>query len=96
MTPQGVLTDYHKGRTTETGAVIDLCLLATEHDPATFAQLMPTEWLADVREQAELLPQVRRWFRPGMSEAEWSREQERYVAGLRAWKAYFDTQATQG
>ncbi|MCU0702766.1 MAG: hypothetical protein MUF18_02115 [Fimbriiglobus sp.] len=96
MTPQRALAEYEHGRTTETEAVIDLCRLATEYAPATFAQLMPAEWLTDIRKQTELLPDVRRWFRPGMTAAEVSRGTERYIAGLRAWKAYFDDQAAQG
>lgn len=100
MTPQKVLAWYEEGRITAGDAVLRLCDLAAILDPATFAELVPAEWLADIRERTVNIPTLDEvliiwgatWVGPPVAYAAWEREaKERYVAGLRAWKAYFDT-----
>ena len=100
MTPQKVLAWYEEGRITATSAVIDLCQFAADRDPATLAELVPAEWLADIRERTVDIPtpdSVRivfggTWVGSAEAYATWERaEKERYVAGLRTWKAYFES-----
>jgi hypothetical protein len=100
VTPQKVLDWYEQGRMVAGEAVCRLCDLATRYEPATFAESVPTEWLADIRDRTTNIPtpeQVRIVFGGtcvGGAEAykAWEKaEKERYVAGLRTWKAYFES-----
>lgn len=100
MTPQKLVTWYEEGRITAMSAVIDLCRLAADRDPATFAPEVPAEWLAELREMSNQSPPPRTVrlesvcsLEPFDSEKEAARkkaERERFVAGLQAWKEYFD------
>lgn len=99
MTPEKILSAYERGILTSHEAIGKLCLLALEFDPATFATLLPTEWLNYLRERTVRIPEpeevifLRSWCGGEPSEqwlAEERAEKERYVAGLRTWKAYFD------
>jgi hypothetical protein len=102
MTPQKLLADYEKGRITTTGAVNSLIHLAIGHDPASFVTDVPEEWLAELREMSSRNPPPRTFTlasvcnaEPFDPEEEATREKaarERYVAGLKTWKAYFDAQ----
>ncbi len=95
MTPQKLLAWYEKGTITDTEAVNRLINLALEQDPAAFATDVPAEWLAELREMSSRTPPPRTFrlvSRAGpFNPEEWAAEQERYVAGLRTWKAYFES-----
>jgi hypothetical protein len=106
MTPQKLLAWYEEGRITAMSAVIDLCELAADRDPATFAAEVPAEWLDQLHEMSSRTPPPRTArlvsvcragpFDPEEWEAQQKAERERFVAGLKAWKAYFDSADTTG
>jgi hypothetical protein len=100
VTPQKVLAWYEEGKITSCGAVLQFCGLAATLDPATFAEMVPAEWLADIRERTVNIAtpdNVRivwgiTWVGSPGAYAAWEKaERERYVAGLRTWKAYFES-----
>lgn len=101
MTPQKVLTQYERGAMTAGGAILWLVLLATEHDPATFAGATPEDWLNELRKQTINIPKPEEFFilrsvcndgpiDPEQWKADELAEKQQYVAGLEVWKAYFD------
>lgn len=105
VTPQKVLYRYEAGRITVGSAVIQVCQLASDQNPATFAESLPSEWLTELRERTANIPtpeEIRivwgvTWVGTPEAYSVWEKaEQERYVAGLRAWKAYFDAIGSQG
>ncbi|MEO2089364.1 MAG: hypothetical protein ABGY75_07695, partial [Gemmataceae bacterium] len=98
---QRIIADYQKGRITATEASLNLCEAVLKHDVAGFAQDVPEQVLAMLREWAQQLPFVGRVYRlestmyttppdPKERERRESEEMERRTAGLRTWKAYFD------
>ena len=100
MTPQKLLALYEKGYFTDTEAVNLFIDMALDQDPAKFAVGVPAEWLAVLRELSSQTPPPRTirlgsWcsaepFDPVAWAAQEKAGRERYVAGLRTWKAYFD------
>jgi hypothetical protein len=82
--------------------VFRLCQLATEYHPVTFALEVPTEMLADIQEQSANIPNPDEILlvESVCNDESWTPERhaarqravkERYVAGLRTWKAYFES-----
>jgi hypothetical protein len=110
MTPQKLLGFYERGVFATGEMVSRLCSLAADHDPASFVDQVPPELLADVREQSAIIPKPEEvlsvhggtYMRDLTAEEQAAKEEreqqekERFVAGLRAWKAYFDAQNSQG
>lgn len=104
MTPQKLLAYYEKGYLTDQEVMNRFIELAMEQAPDTFAAFLadvPAEWLAELCERASVIPRpdelisIRPYcgLEPPDFEAIRAKEQEgkeRYIAGLRAWKAYFD------
>lgn len=101
MTPQRLLTLYERGVIANGEMVYRICNLSAEFDPATFADQVPTERLADIRELTERIPKPENVLilqsvcraEPADRAEDAARERhekERYVAGLQAWKAYYD------
>ncbi len=102
MTPQRLLAWYEAGQITANDAVGQLCRLAAETDPATFAELLPAEWVDEVRAKTVRIPRPEEFFilrsvcnagpyDPAEEVARERVEKERYVTGLRTWKAYFES-----
>lgn len=102
VTPQKVLAGYESGRIVAGEAMFRLCHLAVEYDPATFADQMPAEWLADIRQRTADIPKPEEFrifgsvcnagpLDPAVEAAKEIAAKERYVAGLRTWKAYFES-----
>jgi hypothetical protein len=107
MTPQKIIPHYNLGLMPTGEATSKLVLAATEHDPASFAESMPEELLVALQEQSRQIPRPEEFFilrsvcenpptDPEERAARDKAEKERYVTGLRTWKAYFDAQKTQG
>ena len=107
MTPQQLVAWYQKGVITGHEAVNRLVKLVIDQAPAGFAVELPAEWLADIREQSADIPNPDEMllvesvcndesWTPEKHAARQRAEKERYVAGLRVWKAYFDAQSSQG
>ena len=107
MTPQKWLAWYDEGRITGHETVFRLVQAATDHDPTSFAELVPADTLTELRAKTVYIPTpdefriVRSVCRIGPFDAAEEAakkltEKERFVAGLRAWKAYFDAQQAQG
>ena len=109
MTPQKLLAYYERGMFTDHEVLNRFIDLAVDLNPATFATFaadVPAEWMDELREMSSQSPpprtfRVGSWcsaepFDPEAWAAQQKAERERYVAGLRTWKAYFDAQATQG
>ena len=102
MTPQKLLAYYERGMFVAGETVFRLCQLATEYHPATFAMEVPTEMLADIRQQSQDIPKPDEMLiaQSVCNEESWTpekhaatqrAEKERYIAGLRTWKAYFES-----
>lgn len=101
VTPQKLLALYERGMFSDHEAASRLCDLAAEFEPATFAELVDVGLLADIRERSAVIPHPGELIRVGSycgveppdpveEAARVQVERERYIAGLRAWKAYFD------
>jgi hypothetical protein len=102
MTPQKVVAMYERGAITGHEAAMRLCDFAATLDPATFVQVVPEELLRDIRERTADIPhpdQARRFamgsyvstLDPEAEKARVLAESRQYVAGLRTWKAYFES-----
>lgn len=102
MTPQKVLALYERGVFATGEMCSRLCSLAADHNPATFSDQVPPELLADIRERSALIPHPGELIRMGSycgveppdpveEAAREKAETERYIAGLRTWKAYFES-----
>lgn len=106
MTPQKLMAWYEKGYITGHEAVNRFIELAMEQVPDSFAAFLaetPAEWLAELRERTVVVPRPEELIsirpycgtEPPDVDAMRAKEQEgkeRYIAGLRVWKAYFDAQ----
>jgi hypothetical protein len=99
-TPETVTASYERGILTKDEALFRLFILAIEFEPAAFATQMPAEWLADIRERTRNIPTPEEllflfggmWVGSMQEYAALKKsEKECYVAGLMAWKAYFDS-----
>jgi hypothetical protein len=102
VTPQKLLAYYERGIFVGGETVYRLCQLAKEYQPATFAEQVPAEMMADIRERSGNIPKPEELLlvQSVCNDESWTlekhearqrAEKERYVAGLRAWKAYFDS-----
>ena len=90
------VASYHRGVLTAVEVATRLVELATTFDLASVAAETPDAVLAEVRGRTTDIPNpedvIVFRFGPGFGQGteEERAEQERYVAGLRTWKAYFD------
>jgi hypothetical protein len=109
LTPDVILGAYRSARMHQCEVVSRLCKLATTADPSTFASQIPQRYLDEIRQLTEHITQPSELIslfggtlslRSEADVQEWHREQaegrERYVAGLQAWKAYFEQQGPAG
>ena len=83
-------------------AVSRLSILAAEYEPSLFAEQLPVDLLAELREQAlglstpgeSIILRSVCEAEPVEREVRMERERaesERYAAGLKVWKAYLDS-----
>jgi hypothetical protein len=104
MSPQRLLAAYEEGQITAIHCIGRFCSFAVEVDPATFARLLPEDWLAEIRDRTIRIPRPEELIvvspvcnSTPIDPVEWANrnrlETERTVAGLQAWKAYFDKSA---
>ncbi len=97
MTPHRYLTSYDRGHLTASEVAERLINLVAEHPPADYGGDVPEPILDVIRRRTEVIPNPEEViifrFGPGYGKGtpEERAEQERYVAGLRTWKAYFES-----
>ena len=99
MTPGKTIDSYKRGLITAVEAAGWLCELRGYSDAAEFAAEVPEPILAILQERTATIPKPEEVFPvgglggPGYVEGspEKRAEQERYVAWLRTWKAYFES-----
>lgn len=104
MSPEAIIRAYESGRIVRDHAVSELCRIASGIPPATFADVVPDEFVEEIRTKTVRIPRPEELFilrsvcnagplGPVEEAAEERVEKEQYVEGLRAWKAYFESVA---
>jgi hypothetical protein len=104
MTPETVVAAYERGTVAKVSAVSWLCDFATQYDPVSFAEQVPDDLLAELREQtlkfsksSEIIILQSVCEAKPFDLEEWVARQrvakERSFKGLNAWKIYFDSVA---